>query len=391
MDFTPSKEERLFRERVRTWLEENKPREERPIDGKALRDFDLAWQAKKYKGGWGGISWPKEYGGEGLSTLEQIIWYEECGRARAPTYGALNVALSHAGPTLIAKATEEQKSFHLPKILKGEVLWCQGFSEPGSGSDLASLRTKGEIDGDHLVINGSKIWTSHAHHADYQETLIRTDPESKRHRGLTWLIIDMKTPGIEIRPIETMVPGVFHFCQVFYNDVRVPLSNVVGKVNDGWSVAMATLTFERGSTSANQAMDVLHAVEDVITLAKERTGPDGKRAAIRDDEIAARLAKLRAEAAALRALMYEYATRGTEGAQAGAESALIFLFCAELQQKVRELAIDILGASALELSGPDGKLARLFLNDRLYTIAGGTSEVRRNLIAEKLCGLPRSY
>jgi alkylation response protein AidB-like acyl-CoA dehydrogenase len=166
---------------------------------------------------------------------------------------------------------------------------------------------------------------------------------------------------------------------------------VVGKVNDGWSVAMATLTFERGSTSANQAMDVLHAVEDVITLAKERTGPDGKRPAYRDDEIAVRLAKLRAEAAALRALMYEYATRGTEGARAGAESALIFLFCAELQQKVRETAIDILGPAALEMSGPDGRWARLFLNDRLYTIAGGTSEVRRNLIAEKLCNLPRSY
>jgi len=390
MDFTPSKEERLFRERVRGWLEENKPREERPRDGRPMRDFDLAWQSTKYKGGWGGIAWPREYGGGGLSLIEQIIWFEECGRAHAPTYGALNVTIAHAGPTLIARGNEEQKAFHLPRILKGEVLWCQGFSEPGSGSDLASLRTRGEIDGDHLVINGSKIWTSHAHLADYQETLIRTDPNSRRHRGLTWLVLDMKTPGLEIRPIETMVRGQRHFCQVFYNDVRVPLTSVVGQVNDGWSVAMATLTFERGSTAANQAMDLSQAVEDVITLARERTGPDGRRA-IQDEEIASRLAMLRAEAAALRSLMYEVATRGSEGAQAGAESALLFLFCTELQQKVREIALDIIGPASLELSGPDEKWPRLFLNDRLYTIAGGTAEVRRNLIAERLCGLPRSY
>ena len=391
MEFQYTAAEQQFRDKVRTWLTENTPRDKRPVDGMPMREFDMAWQRTKYAGGWGGVAWPKEYGGGGLSLIEQIIWFEECARAHAPTLGSLNVTVSHAGPTIAVRGNDEQKSFHLPKILKGEVFWCQGFSEPGAGSDLAGLRTSGVVDGDHIVINGTKIWTSHAHLADYQETLIRTDPDSKRHRGLTWLIIDMKTPGIEIHPIDTMSPGARHYCQVFYNNVRVPLANVVGKVNDGWSVAMSTLTFERGSTAAAQAMDVSQAVEDLIVLARERTGPDGRRKAIAHDDIALRLATHRAEAAALRSMLYETVSRNTEGPMAGAESALTFLLCGELMQSVRETAHDVLGANMLEVSGEFEDWTRHFLHDRIYMIAGGTAEVRRNIIAERLLGLPRSY
>lgn len=391
MNLCFSPDELRFREKVRAWLVDHVPREKRPPDGLPMREFDLAWQKTKYEGGWGGIAWPSEYGGRGLSLIEQIIWFEECGRAHAPALGSLNVAISHAGPTLAVRGNEAQKQFHLPRILRGDSLWCQGFSEPNAGSDLASLRTSGVIDGDHLIINGEKIWTSHAQLADYQETLVRTDPSRERHRGLTWLILDMKTPGIEVRPIDTMVPGNRHFSQVFYKNVRVPLSNVVGQVHDGWSVAMSTLTFERGSSSAAHAMALSQAVEDLIVMARERTGPDGRRPAIQHDGIAARLAMHRAEAAAIRALLYETASRNTQGPMAGAESALAFLVSGELTQAVNETALEILGTEALELPGGPHEWTQSFLYDRIKLIAGGTAEVRRNIIAERMLGLPRSY
>jgi alkylation response protein AidB-like acyl-CoA dehydrogenase len=356
-----------------------------------MREFDLAWQRRKYEGGWGGIAWPQEYGGRGLSAIQQIIWFEECGLAHAPALGSLNVAMSHAGPTIALRGNEEQKSFHLPRILKGEALWCQGFSEPNAGSDLAGIRTTGVVDGDHIVINGEKIWTSNAQLADYQETLIRTDPESKRHKGLTWLILDMATPGIEVRPIDTLIPGNRHFSQVFYDNVRVPLSNVVGQVNEGWSVAMSTLTFERGSTAAAHAMELSQDVEDLITLARKRTGPDGRRPAIENDEIAMRLAMHRANAAAIRAMLYETASRNTQGPMASAESSLTFLLAGELTQALYDTAMEILGPDGLEFDGDSHHWTKQFLYGRIKLIAGGTAEVRRNIIAERMLGLARSY
>jgi alkylation response protein AidB-like acyl-CoA dehydrogenase len=388
-EFTP--EERLFREEVRGWLADNVPREKRPPEGPAMRDFDLGWQRRKYEGGWGGIAWPQEYGGRGLSTIQQIIWFEECGRAHAPALGTLNVAMSHAGPTIALRGNEEQKKFHLPKILKGEAMWCQGFSEPNAGSDLAGIKCTGIIDGDEIVINGTKIWTSNAQLADFQETLIRTDPESKRHKGLTWLILDMNTPGLDIRTIDTMVPGNQHFAQVFYNDVRVPLSNVVGDVNEGWKVAMSTLTFERGSTAAAHAMELSEAVEDLIALARVRIAPNSNRPVIENGDIAMRLSMHRSHAASIRAMLYETASRNTEGPKAGAEAAVTFLLAGELTQALFETAMDILGADGLEYPGGSHEWTRHFLFDRIKMIAGGTAEVRRNIIAERGLGLPRSY
>jgi alkylation response protein AidB-like acyl-CoA dehydrogenase len=354
-----------------------------------MREFDLAWQRRKCAGGWAGLAWPREHGGLGLSAVQQTIWYEECARARAPLEGCLSIALNHAGPTIIAYGTEEQKAAYLPPILRGEVVWCQGFSEPGAGSDLAALRLHGEVRGDEIILNGQKIWTSHAHVADYQETLIRTGPMTPKHKGLTWVICDMKAPGITIRPIKT-IAGNHHFCEVHYEDVAIPLSSVVGTINDGWRVAMSTLAFERGGLSAGRAAELRYLVEELITLARERPGPDGVRKAIEDDEIAAQLSSLRAETAALQAMVYETVFTGADGPP-GPEANMDYLYCGELLQRLRLLSLEILGPDALETTGVGGSWTRPYLNDRYYLIAGGTAEVRRNIIAERVLGLPRSY
>ena len=202
MDLTYSPEDRAFRARAREWLSANVPGETRPAHGPASAQFDRDWQRKLYDHGWAGIAWPQEYGGLGLSGLQQVIWYEELARANAPHHiNTMYIAMMHAGPTLIARGTGEQKAFHLPRMLSGEAIWCQGFSEPNAGSDLASLKTRGTVDGDHIVVNGAKMWTTDAQHADFQELLIRTDPQSQRHKGLTWIICDMSLPGIDIKPI----------------------------------------------------------------------------------------------------------------------------------------------------------------------------------------------
>ncbi|MCW2829317.1 MAG: putative acyl-CoA dehydrogenase, partial [Aeromicrobium sp.] len=226
MDVEFTAEQREFRDEVRTWLEENKPRETRPDDRVGATEYDLAWQRKQYEAGWAGVSWPEEFGGRGSSLIEQLIWFEEWGRAGLPSIDACFVGLAHAGPTLMARATDEQKTKHLPEILKGDVVWCQGFSEPGAGSDLAGLSTKAEIDGDELVVTGQKIWTSFADAADWQELLVRTGKGDRKHDGLTWVICDMHSPGIDIRPIKT-IDGAAEFCEVFYDEVRIPISNVV--------------------------------------------------------------------------------------------------------------------------------------------------------------------
>jgi alkylation response protein AidB-like acyl-CoA dehydrogenase len=237
-----------FRADARVWLEANIPSQSAPLEGPESRAFVLEWQRRMFQGGWAGLTWPSEYGGRSLSVAQQIVWFEEYARSGAPsTHNASFVGMNHAGPTIIACGSEEQKAFHLPRILSGDVIWCQGFSEPGSGSDLASLRTRGRVEGDEIVIDGHKIWSSYADIADYQELLIRTDPDSSRHRGLTWLICPMVLPGITVRPIKTMA-GPAKFCEVFYDQVRVPIAEaVVGGIGQGWQTAMATLSFERGT------------------------------------------------------------------------------------------------------------------------------------------------
>ncbi|HEV8064505.1 MAG TPA: acyl-CoA dehydrogenase family protein, partial [Acidimicrobiales bacterium] len=340
LDVSPAEQD--FRERARTWLEENKPSEASPEDPQGAYEYELAWQRRQYEGGWAGVSWPKEFGGLGLSLAEQLIWYEEYALAGAPAQRACFVGLRHAGPTLILRGTEAQKAEHLPRILKGELTWCQGFSEPGAGSDLAALGTKAVVDGDHLVVSGQKIWTSFADVATYQELLVRTDAEAERHRGITWVICDMGSPGIDVRPIKTLA-GPSEFCEVFYDEVRIPTSNVVGDLNDGWSVAMSTLSFERGTAFMAEQVALERRVDELAHVAGEVVGPDGRRAAIEDDEIARRLGRARAEVAALRAMTLVGVGRAAARPQPGPEASMIRVLYGELEQRIARLAIDIVG------------------------------------------------
>jgi alkylation response protein AidB-like acyl-CoA dehydrogenase len=389
VDLAFSPDDKAFREEVRDWLGTHAPRERRPRGGTPMREFDLDWQRRKHAGGWSGLSWPEQVGGQGLSLVRQMIWYEEQARAEAPGLGCLSIALNHAGPSVIARGTEAQKSFHLPKILAGEVVWCQGFSEPNAGSDLANLRLAGRIEGDHIVVRGQKLWTSHAQIADFQELLIRTDPSLGRHKGISWVICDMTSPGITVRPINTLA-GDQHFCEVFYDDVEIPLTNVVGAVNDGWRVAMTTLTNERGGTTLSHAAELSHVVERLISLAHERTDGNGRSLAS-NEAIAARLAEHRADAAALRALTYSLISLDQHDASSGSDAAVTFLFYGELLQRVRITGLEVLGAAAVELSGEAEPWTRSWLADRMMVIAGGSVQVRKNIIAERILGLPRSY
>jgi len=386
MDLGYSAEDLRFREEVHAWLTENAPRKPRPVDPKAAREHDLAWQRTQFEGGWAGVSWPAEYGGRGLSLLQQVIWHEEYARARAPHIGCCFVGINHAGPTLIARASDEQKAFHLPKILGGEVVWCQGFSEPSAGSDLASLKTRAVVDGDHLVVNGQKIWTSYADVADYQELLVRTDPDAAKHRGITWVIADMRAPGIEIRPIRTM-DGRAEFCEVFYDNVRIPLANVVGKMNDGWSVAMSTLGFERGTGFMAEQIAMAREVDELVDLARKSPSPSGHGMAIDDGEIAWRLAKLRAEVASLRAMTLVSVSRAKRSSVPGPEGSMIKIFLADRRQQLARLAMDILGPDALVME-PES-LPRSYLRAFAATMGGGTSEIQRNIVGERVLGLPK--
>jgi alkylation response protein AidB-like acyl-CoA dehydrogenase len=282
MQLTEVADDAAFRARVRDWLADNVPHEAPPTDRHDRRAYDLVWQRTQFDGGYAGVSWPAEYGGCGLGLGQQLIWFEEYVRANAPDIGCGFVGINHAGPTLIARADEQHKQFHLPRILRGESVWCQGFSEPGAGSDLASLATRGVIDGDDLVVTGQKIWTSEADVADFQELLVRTEPGSQRHHGLSWIICDMRTAGIEVRPIRTLA-GTLEFSEVFYDEVRIPLANVVGGLGAGWSVAMSTLGFERGTGFLREQLELARYIE-------ERLGERGRR----DDVVVAGLAQARA-------------------------------------------------------------------------------------------------
>jgi alkylation response protein AidB-like acyl-CoA dehydrogenase len=373
-----SEADERFRQEARAWLADNSPRTRCPAGGAPARQFATQWIARLHAGGWTGISWPVRYGGRGLSPERQIIWYEEYALSGAPSpLDPSFVSLNHAGPTLLACGTEAQKAFHLPKILSGEALWCQGFSEPGSGSDLASLTTSGRIEGDRLAVNGRKIWTSYADIADYQELLLRTEPGSKGNRGLSWVICDMKTPGIAVRPLENLA-GTSHFCEVTYDDVCIPLENIVGGLGQGWSVAMTTLNLERGSAAAALQLALLRKIATLREAALAR-------GVALQSALMQRIAVARAEAAALRALTYETFFRDTESPF---EASITRLFFAELTQRVHRIALDVFATGNIDFD-----LAEPWVEDYLEsfseTIAGGTAEIQRNIIGERILGLPR--
>ncbi len=385
MRVVQSAEDLLFRQEARDWLAANVPGERRPHEtGDAQRAFDVDWRRRQYDGGWGHIAWPRAYGGRGLPVARQLIWYEECARARAPAYtnNCCFVGLSHAGPTIIARGDDAQKAFHLPRILSGDAVWCQGFSEPGAGSDLAGVRTRGVIDGDSLVISGQKIWTSYAIYAQFQELLIRTDPDSTRHDGLTFVICDMSAPGVEIRPIRNIAGGS-DFCEVFYDEVRLPLTAVVGGVGAGWDVAMSLLAFERGAASFPVAMEIAARVEELLEYVESKR-PSIEGAGWRESALGARLAAVRADAAALKSMVYLLIAR-----DAGpAEGSYVRLFLSELEQRVSALAMDLLGPEGLEKASLGG-WPRRYLDDFKTTIAAGTSQIQRNIIGERILGLPK--
>jgi len=380
-----------FREDAASWLRAHVPTDERPPMGESMVDFDRAWQRRTFDGGWAGVSWPVEHGGRGLSLLQQLIWWEQYALSGAPHIGVFWVATSHAGPTLIINGTPEQQQTHLPRILQGESIWCQGFSEPSAGSDLAGVRTTGRVEGDDLVVNGQKIWTTHGQHGDFQELLVRTDNDpSSRHKGLTWVICDMNTPGIEVRPIMTMA-GIPHFSEVFYDGVRIPLTNVVGGIGNGWMTAMSTLSFERGAGFVVEQIRLSRYLDEVVDHAENHTGPDGRRPAIKDDEIYRRIALARSELAALRAVTYAAVSRNRVTGKPGPEGSMSRLLFAELEQDVRALAMDVVGLEALEYKMPYTPQA--WSGEWLYspsaTIGAGTSDIQRNIIANRVLGLPR--
>jgi alkylation response protein AidB-like acyl-CoA dehydrogenase len=349
-----------------------------------MREYDKNWQKAQFDEGWAGVSWPIEYGGLGLGLTHQLIWYEEYARAFAPDNHLCFVGLNHAGPTIIAHGDEAQKSAHLKHILTGEKIWCQGFSEPSAGSDLAGLQTRAEIDGDELVITGTKTWTSHGHLADMQELLVRTDPDAPKHKGISWLIFDMKTPGLEMQPIEIMTaPNLPHFVQCFYDEARIPLANVVGGLNNGWNVAMSTLGFERGTAQIKDQIRYAFLVEQMIERARKRFGTSN----LDNDEFGARLAQLRADMAAARAMAYMVVSRAQAGIQ-GSESSLMRAMVGEVQQRVRRLAFDIIGPEALE-NPEDDDWVYFYLRTYSTTIAAGTAQIQRNIIGERVLGLPR--
>jgi len=391
MDFNFSPEDEAFRQEVRAWLKENLPEswtgdDDTPAGDTAERyAMRIAWQRKLHAKGWAAPTWPREYGGGGLTVTQTVILDEELVKARAPQ--AVNgVALRFAGPTLIVSGTEEQKHRFIPKMINCEEMWCQGFSEPDAGSDLASLKCRAVADGDDYVINGQKVWSSGAHRADWCILLVRTDPKAPKHKGITYLLVDMHSPGIEVRPLKQMT-GHANFDEIFFDNVRVPRKNIVGQENRGWYVAMTTLGFERTTTS--RGIGFRRDIADLTRLAANtlRHG----RPAIDDPAIRQQLAKCAIEAEIVALNGARVLTSRIKGQVPGPEAQMGKLFYSELNTRIGELATEILGMDVLldQASEASQYWQYRFLVAKGLTIAAGTSEVLRNVIGERVLGLPK--
>jgi alkylation response protein AidB-like acyl-CoA dehydrogenase len=347
------------------------------------------WRAKLVERGWIAPAWPREYGGAGLTTVRQAILSEEFAEARAPQIGGMG--LNMIGPTLIIHGTDEQKAEHLPKIIKGDVLWCQGFSEPGSGSDLASLQTSAVKDGDDYLINGSKIWTSNAHIANWMFMMARTDPEAPKHRGITYFVLDMKSPGISIQPLVQMT-GAAEFNQVFFDNVRVPAENVVGELNRGWYVGATTLDFERSGIGG--AVGARKSVEGLINWAKDHAD-SGQSTLSRNPLVRQEIANRYIEAHVLKMLSYRIIDMQSRGLVPNAEASAGKLFSSELGQRISKTAMKMVGLYGLSWdrksphSPSNGDFSHGYVQSIALTIAGGTSEIQRNIIAQRGLGMPR--
>jgi alkylation response protein AidB-like acyl-CoA dehydrogenase len=393
MDFRYSPAEEQFRREVRSWLEANLP-----ADLREGRDEDLsqdgrwerhkAWHAKLYEGGWVGIWWPKEYGGRGASVIEQAIFNEELGRAGAPPGVNIN-GITLLGPTLMHWGTEEQKKRFLPKILPAEEIWCQGYSEPGAGSDLASLQTRAVEDGDAFVVNGQKVWTSQAQYADWCFLLVRTDPNAPKHHGISYLLVDMHSPGVTVRPL-VQITGDAEFNEVFFEDVRVPKTNLVGEKNRGWMVAVTTLMYERVATGSYFRLEKI--LPQLFDLAR-RAEING-RPAVADAAVRQQLAQFAIEAEAIKYNDLRRLTRQLKGQPPGPEGSFSKITMTELNLRIATFAMELLGPYAvLEKGSPfavdHARWARRMLGARAGTIAAGTNEIQRGIIGERVLGLPK--
>jgi alkylation response protein AidB-like acyl-CoA dehydrogenase len=393
MDFNYNPEDEAFRQDVRAWLKANAKhapviRDVFAEEGEDHWRARIAWHKRLYEGGWVAPHWPKEYGGRGCSLLQTIIYHEELERAgvREP-YAGMGISL--VGPTLMHWGSEEQKRRYIPKILAGDEIWCQGYSEPNAGSDLASLQTRAIEEGDYFIVNGSKIWTSMAQYADWIFLLVRTDPEAPKHKGISYLLVDMHSPGITVRPLVQMT-GAKGFNQVFFEDVRVPRENVVGEKNQGWQVAITTLMFERAGSVGDRG--AMNEVRELAGLAK-RLKRNGK-SAWEDASVRQKLAEFACEAQALRYTGYRQLTRQLKGLPPGPEGSMMKLCRTELMLRMATYSMELLGAwSQLEYEAPlaidRGMWAYRMLSVRGGTIAAGTNQVQHNIIGERVLGLPK--
>lgn len=395
MDFQYTPEQDAFRLRVRSWLAEHLPSElkvedamdERVAPNREIFDKRMAWHKQLYQAGWIGLAWPKEYGGQGAELMEQIIYNEEYAHARAPILPGY-VGLGLAGPTIAQWGSEEQKQYFLPRILQGELVWCQGYSEPGSGSDLASLQTRAVEDGDEFVVNGQKVWTSGAQYADWMVLLARTDPEAPKHKGISYFLLDMKTPGVSVRPL-VLLNGHSHFNEVFFEDVRIPKANLLGPKNEGWKVAITTLMFERSAAGGGGGGSQIRRLAE---LAKQ-VEIDG-RPAWQHSWVRQRLAAFEIEKEALKYTRLRSLTRQLRGQPPGPEGSILKLAGSELGVRIAAFASELLGPYALleaeTEAVPDApRWLNRVLSARQYTIAGGTSEIQHNIIGERVLGLPK--
>jgi alkylation response protein AidB-like acyl-CoA dehydrogenase len=397
MDLSDSREEAEFRQKARQWLEQNRPAgiADRgfalPIDQESIRTL-RDWQRRLYDAGYLGIAWPAQYGGQGLTIIESAIFNEEMARVRAPA--PLNeLGLSMGGPTILEHGTEEQKQRFVKKILTCEEVWCQGFSEPGSGSDLAALGTRATLQGDEFIVNGQKVWTSLGHIADWCMLLVRTEPNAPKHRGISYLLVDMHSSGITVQPLKQLT-GEAEFNQMFFEDVRVPRENLLGPLNGGWGVAITTLMNERATLSLATVMRFRNTFEDLAELARRMlsSGACGLTAA----QVRQTLAQFYVDVESMKYLAYRNFSRLTRGGTPGPEGSISKVLWSELNQRMNEFALLLQGPRAVLTEGSNGLLDNGrwqygLLRSRGNTIEEGTSEIQRSIIAERLLGLPKGY
>jgi alkylation response protein AidB-like acyl-CoA dehydrogenase len=394
VDFEYAPEQEAFRKEFRGWLAAHlppdlcvdDPADDRVASDRATFERRCAWQKAMHKAGWVGIAWPKEYGGRGASIIERVIWDEEYARARAPVLPGMGLNL--VGPTIIHWGTDAQKCTFLPRILNADEVWAQGFSEPGAGSDLASLRTRAEDRGDHFLVNGQKVWTSGAQYADSIILLVRTDPNAPKHNGISCLLVDMKSPGVVVRPL-VLATGHHHFNEVFFTDVVVPKGQLLGPLNQGWKVSTTTLMYERHSSGARNPIGQVLAL-----IAVARRLPMDGGTAWDDPRIRQRLSQLYIDCEAMKYTRFRALTRQIRGEAPGPEGSILKLSGSELGVRIADAAGELLGMHALvnestELVPDAPRWHNRLVAARQYTISAGTSEIQRNILGERVLGLPK--